>query len=219
MTGSSETENSGPEWQNAVQDSVSKALEGLSEHALCVHLMGEWNRTLAQMDPGTMPDEETKVTFGNLDFDTIEAAVMETARGRWFLKEYARRNRNTDTQAVLEAVERLKEQPLDAKAIAPLRTHLEDMAAAIRYTKAQLRSFPSTGPDGPLDGLSEAELQAAAEERIRNMVRTLHYLDVQIQRMIGLCQAEVDRTEVRLEASPFEGEKAQHLHPHPAFLM
>ena len=62
-----------------------------------------------------MPDEETDVTFGDLDFDAIEAAVMETARGRWFLKEYARRNRNADTQAVLEAVDRLKEPVLDGR--------------------------------------------------------------------------------------------------------
>jgi hypothetical protein len=181
--------------------------------------MEEWNRPLAQMDPGTMPDEETKVTFGDLDFDTIEAAVMETARGRWFLKEYARRNRNADTQAVLDAMERLKDQPLDAKDIAPLKSYLEDMAAAIRQTKAQLRSFPATEPNDPLTDLSDAELQEAAEERIRHMVRTLHYLEGRIQHMIGLCQVEVDRTEVRLEAGPFEGEKAQHLHPHPAFLM
>ena len=48
-----------------------------------------------------MPDEETDVTFGDLDFDAIETAVMETARGRWFLKEYARRNRHADTQTIL----------------------------------------------------------------------------------------------------------------------
>jgi hypothetical protein len=42
------------------------------------------------------------------DFDEIEAAVMETARGRWFLAEYARRNRSADTAAVLEALARLE---------------------------------------------------------------------------------------------------------------
>jgi hypothetical protein len=42
------------------------------------------------------------------DFEAIEAAVMETARGRWFLAEYARRNRATDTAAVLEALARLE---------------------------------------------------------------------------------------------------------------
>lgn len=44
----------------------------------------------------------------NSDFNDIHAAVMETARGRWFLAEYARRNRTTDTRMVLDAVNRLE---------------------------------------------------------------------------------------------------------------
>lgn len=43
------------------------------------------------------------------DYDAIEEAVMETARGRWFLSEYARRNRAADTASVLEALGRLEE--------------------------------------------------------------------------------------------------------------
>lgn len=42
------------------------------------------------------------------DYAAIEAAVMETARGRWFLAEYAKRNRSADTRQVLGALERLE---------------------------------------------------------------------------------------------------------------
>jgi hypothetical protein len=42
------------------------------------------------------------------DFEAIEAAVMETARGRWFLTEFARRHRAADTDAVLEAIARIE---------------------------------------------------------------------------------------------------------------
>ncbi len=42
------------------------------------------------------------------DYDAISEAFMETARGRWFLREYARRNRNADTATVLEAVARIE---------------------------------------------------------------------------------------------------------------
>jgi hypothetical protein len=171
------------------------------------------------MDRVTMPDEEKNVTFGDLDFDTIEAAVMETARGRWFLKEYARRNRNADTQAVLEALERLKDKSLDANAVAPLKAYLEEMATAIQRTKEEVRSFPMIEPGDPMDALSEAERQEAAEHRIRQMIGTLHYLEGRIQHLADLCKAEADRTEVLVEAVPFEGEKAQHLHPRPVFLM
>src|SRR6195952_1762164 len=43
------------------------------------------------------------------DYDAISEAFMETSRGRWFLGEYARRNRNADTRMVLDAVARIEE--------------------------------------------------------------------------------------------------------------
>src|SRR5437868_998107 len=42
------------------------------------------------------------------DYEAICGAFMETARGRWFLGEYAKRNRNADTRMVLDAVERIE---------------------------------------------------------------------------------------------------------------
>lgn len=44
------------------------------------------------------------------NYEAIEAAVMETARGRWFLAEYARRNRQADTRAILDAIDELSRQ-------------------------------------------------------------------------------------------------------------
>src|SRR6266571_2642653 len=43
------------------------------------------------------------------DFKAIEAAVMETSRGRWFLSEYSKRNRHANTQSLLEAISQLEE--------------------------------------------------------------------------------------------------------------
>ncbi|MFV0281714.1 MAG: hypothetical protein ACK5JM_13265 [Rhodoblastus sp.] len=42
------------------------------------------------------------------DYAMIEQAVMETARGRWFLLEYARRQRAAETQRLSEVVDRLE---------------------------------------------------------------------------------------------------------------
>lgn len=42
------------------------------------------------------------------DYETIEDAVMETARGRWFLKEYARRMRASETASLHAALERIE---------------------------------------------------------------------------------------------------------------
>ena len=54
----------------------------------------------------TLPSEE--------DYAAIAEAFMETSRGRWFLTEYAKRNRNADTRMVLDAVARI-EQSLAAQ--------------------------------------------------------------------------------------------------------
>src|ERR1700760_1025183 len=56
----------------------------------------------------TQPSEE--------DYDAISEAFMETARGRWFLGESAKRTRTADTRMVLDAVERI-EQSLAAQKI------------------------------------------------------------------------------------------------------
>src|SRR5947208_1580877 len=52
------------------------------------------------------------------DYDAIREAFMETSRGRWFLGEYAKRNRNADTSMVLDAVARIEETLAQRK---PLR--------------------------------------------------------------------------------------------------
>jgi hypothetical protein len=61
------------------------------------------------------------------DYDAIKEAFMETSRGRWFLGEYAKRNRNTDTTMVLDAVARI-EETLAAQQQKPVRDPLLDEA-------------------------------------------------------------------------------------------
>ena len=46
---------------------------------------------------------------GEEDYEAICHAFMETSRGRWFLGEYAKRNRNADTRMVLDAVARIEQ--------------------------------------------------------------------------------------------------------------
>ena len=41
------------------------------------------------------------------EYDAIEQAVMETVRGRWFLAEHARRNRQADTALVVAVLKRI----------------------------------------------------------------------------------------------------------------
>src|SRR5438552_8269809 len=63
------------------------------------------------------------------DYDAISEAFMETSRGRWFLGEYAKRNRNADTRMVLDAVARI-EQSLAAQKEDGLAAQREATAAA-----------------------------------------------------------------------------------------
>lgn len=52
------------------------------------------------------------------DYEAIEAAVMETERGRWFLAEHAKRHRTADTEMLLEALTKLEQAVADLKPMA-----------------------------------------------------------------------------------------------------
>jgi hypothetical protein len=66
---------------------------------------------------------------GEADYDAISTAFMETSRGRWFLSEYAKRNRNADTRMVLDAVARIEQNLAAQKDAAPDHALGEALAA------------------------------------------------------------------------------------------
>lgn len=55
-----------------------------------------------------MGDARSLTPLSETDYEAIAAAVMETARGRWFMAEHAKRNRHADTAQVLAAIDRLQ---------------------------------------------------------------------------------------------------------------
>ena len=71
----------------------------------------------------SLPSEE--------DYEAIREAFMETSRGRWFLTEYARRNRNADTSMVLDAVARIEETLAAHKQQPPPPPPVEDKRAEL----------------------------------------------------------------------------------------
>jgi hypothetical protein len=85
------------------------------------------------------------------DYEAIREAFMETARGRWFLGEYARRNRNADTSMVLDAVARI-EEALAAQKREPPPPPAEDkraeMLEAISSAVANAEDAASSALDG-----------------------------------------------------------------------
>ena len=51
---------------------------------------------------------DTYGVLDDLDYDALVAAVQETARGRWFLREHERRIRAAETRILLAAIARLE---------------------------------------------------------------------------------------------------------------
>ena len=89
------------------------------------------------------------------DYDAISEAFMETSRGRWFLGEYAKRNRNADTRMVLDAVARIEHSIAAQKQPAPEPDDngLAEALAAIRAAVGDAR----TSAIAALDGLALEE--------------------------------------------------------------
>src|ERR1700730_16875159 len=77
------------------------------------------------------------------DYEAISQAFMETSRGRWFLGEYAKRNRHADTRMVLDAVARIEEALAAPKQPVP-ESGLAEALAAIRRTVDQAQTAAAT---------------------------------------------------------------------------
>jgi hypothetical protein len=98
---------------------------------------------------------------------------METARGRWFLTEYARRNRNSDTRLVLEMLARVERNTarrtgsLEAER---LRGDLVEVSEAISRAKTDM---------------AKAGTEASAAEVAREAPKALETIVVTSERTTG----------------------------------
>src|SRR6516165_1859966 len=101
---------------------------------------------------------------GEEDYEAIREAFMETSRGRWFLGEYARRNRNADTRMVLDAVARIEETLAAQRQQQPSAQEEHAQAlAAIRSAVAEAEQTASVA----LDGLGLEESLAPIRKGVR----------------------------------------------------
>jgi hypothetical protein len=119
------------------------------------------------------------------DYAAISEAFMETSRGRWFLTEYARRNRNADTRMVLDAVERIekslaaqKEDGLRQEAVLhreeALTAQQHAAAAAAATEAAESRLAEALGAiNGAVGAAEESAVEAldslALEQRLASV--------------------------------------------------
>lgn len=101
------------------------------------------------------------------DFGAIEAAVMETERGRWFLAQYAQRNRNADTNMLLASIGKLEAAVSGERSmqqIERVRFDLVEMAKTIALLKIEIAAPGVAG--------AEASRFDEATEALDAIVRT-----------------------------------------------
>jgi hypothetical protein len=107
-------------------------------------------------DPATAasPWTVTAPAIGEPNYDAIYAAVVATAQGRWFLAQYASRNRNADTAHVLAAIGQLQTEvgrsvsptaaqpnPPPGPDIARLRRDLGELTEALIRARADIATI------------------------------------------------------------------------------
>ena len=85
-----------------------------------------------------MGDARSLTPLSQADFEAIEAAVLETARGRWFMAEYAKRNRQSDTMQLLGAIQRIERVVGLGVQETSRETNLIEAAALISDLRADL---------------------------------------------------------------------------------
>ena len=157
---------------------------------------------------------------GEADYDAISEAFMETSRGRWFLSEYAKRNRNADTRMVLDAVARIEANLAAQKDAAP-EHGLAEALAAIREAVDEARAAASAALGGAAVEESLAPIRSGVQviretlSRLREIGadgRIYDLMDSQVSRHRGglrttcvdRCQGCIERR-VRSDRSADQG--------------
>jgi chemotaxis protein CheZ len=141
---------------------------------------------LSPVTPPSTPPSES-------EYEAICATVMESARGRWFLSEFARRNRHADTRLVVDAISRLEAaiRGDQAPPVDHLRSALSDMAEAIARAKADIAAIKSSDQQEgkiieaseELDSIVDATEHAtstilAAAEHVQEIAWTMREQDI-----------------------------------------
>ena len=97
-----------------------------------------------------MSGSHSLTAFEPTEYEAIEATMSGSARGRWFLAEFARRNRGADTNVLLDAIARLESTVTDGRgpdAVSHFRGDILEMANAIGRTKAEIAAITDPSHD------------------------------------------------------------------------
>lgn len=106
----------------------------------------------------TAPDES------EAEYRAIEAALLESTRGRWFLAEHGRRARRLDSALLEDAIGRLQTSLRQPPALlGQLQGEIETLRGYLSETRIALLSRPSTAGDASHAVQPQAILKAAED--------------------------------------------------------
>ncbi|QPF82881.1 hypothetical protein IC762_24460 [Bradyrhizobium genosp. L] len=100
------------------------------------------------------------------DYAAISEAFMETSRGRWFLGEYAKRNRNADTRMVLDAVARIEQSLAEQRQATVEAIRDEQLEAALTVLRGAVEAAQASAL-AALDGVSFEPQLAPVRKGVR----------------------------------------------------
>jgi hypothetical protein len=111
--------------------------------------------------------------LADADYDLIHATVSETAQGRRFLEEYARRCRPAEPDASLAAIERMQAAIRQGSASERIDLLLEmaDMAQTIVRMRAEILAIKPPGR-GPFDAMEELDSIVQTTESATSQILT-----------------------------------------------
>lgn len=141
--------------------------------------------------------KQSALDFEAEDFEAIEQAVLETERGRWFLAEYAARNRRSETTSLLTSLTKLE------KAIGRELQHINNSTEGYQSpqrlayeldTLINAIGYDEHSDKGPVESLahkmaSNSFTLARLADTIRDRVDELNLIDLPADAAIKLGQA------------------------------
>ncbi len=109
------------------------------------------------------------------EYEAIEQAMMETARGRWFLAQFAEKSRGKDTKIVLDAISKLESainQPRSLPEAERIKKDLVEMSVAIERTRNEIASLklPDSDNDSLLGATEELDAIVIATEKATHQI-------------------------------------------------
>ena len=147
------------------------------------------------------------------DYEAIEAAVLESPRGRWFLSEFTRRNRGADTLMLLKAIRKLERGMVEHsqhQVSDELAAGLQSLSGSIGSTLAGIRQSEDVW--GAVIDMPEESADQVLIGRMRNAITQLAEVKRQIDWLLAERSsggaAEADRALKAENRKFFEGDEA-----------